>query len=183
MDYPRTVILEDPKLKKLILEKNDMILEGRSISEQIDTLEKEMSEINDKIVAEEEKIDVSDIMEKGKKLGEQMKVLLKKMDKLKKQVYERKKAGISKELIASFEEKENAKKELESKRNKIALKVQKWKDRIIPMGQRLAKPHLQNEYEDYETLMLDENGNIIVKIFSHLEEWKERFKKNKYQIR
>lgn len=182
MEYPRTIKLEDPKLKKLILEKNDMIIEGRGVSEQIDTLEKEMVEINNKIVEQEKTVDISDILSEGKEVGEQIKALLLKTDELKKKIYERKKAAVSPDLIASFEEKEKTKKELETKRNKIALRVQKWKDKIIPMGQRLAKPFLQDEFEDYETLLI-EDGEIVVKIFSHLEDYKEHFKKNKYNIK
>lgn len=68
---------------------------------------------------------------------------------------------------------------LENERNKKGLKIQKLKDKLIPLAQELAKPLLLNKYEDLETIDLDpETGKPTVNVFNHLEMWTENFDKN-----
>ena len=67
--------------------------------------------------------------------------------------------------------------ELETKRNKIFLKVQKIKDRATPIIQREATPHL-SEYEDIETAQI-KGEQIIIVTYDRLEDWKASFAKNK----
>jgi ABC-type Zn uptake system ZnuABC Zn-binding protein ZnuA len=65
-------------------------------------------------------------------------------------------------------------------RNKIALKVQKIKDRVTPLVKKEVAPHL-GEYDDTETVQIV-RGKIIVQTFSHLEEWIARFKAKKNTV-
>lgn len=70
---------------------------------------------------------------------------------------------------------------LEKERAKLGMKVQKVKDKVIPMVDKMkGKEIVLGEYDDIETISL-EKGEIVVNIFNHLEEFKkqfaERFKK------
>ena len=68
--------------------------------------------------------------------------------------------------------------DLESERNKIGLKIQKVKDKIIPAIEKAVKPLLENDFEDIESVKI-ENDKISVNIFDHAEEFKKTFLKNK----
>ena len=70
-----------------------------------------------------------------------------------------------------------AKKEkLERDRNKIFLKVQKIKDRLIPLVQKLVRPLLKEKYDDVETAKAI-NDKVYINTFNHLEDWKKKFGK------
>lgn len=81
--------------------------------------------------------------------------------------------NVPRELTKKYEDKKKFKELKENERNKIALKVQKFKDLIIPLGQKIAMPYLQEEFEDFNDIRL-ENGQIVLEIFSHLEDFKAR---------
>lgn len=67
---------------------------------------------------------------------------------------------------------------LDQERSVLGHKIQKLKDKIIPLAQELGKPFLHDEFEDFGTIDI-ENGSPIIEVFSHLETWKEGFRKNK----
>jgi hypothetical protein len=67
--------------------------------------------------------------------------------------------------------------ELERDRNKIALKIQKFKDKLIPMLKKEIKPHLK-EFEDTQTVEL-KDGKVVVETFDYLEDYKARFRSKK----
>ncbi len=100
------------------------------------------------------------------------------------QIFDRMKEQTSQEFRTQHEILAKTKAELETERNKKALKAQKIKDRIIPIARRLLGKHLQNEYEDFYDIQL-KDGVLVGTIFSHLDEWnkkfKERMKKNESQ--
>lgn len=62
---------------------------------------------------------------------------------------------------------------LEKERAKVGMQIQKVKDRVLPIVDKEVKPKL-GEYEDIETVALV-NGEIEVKIFNHLEEFKKAY--------
>lgn len=179
MNYPKTVILEHPKLRKLLEEKNRMVLEGRELSVDIEQLDEEMRLIDEAIQKEEGKAEVSDLKVKANQLADQMKELVNQMEDIRKTLYSRAREKVDKSLINDYESKKKLKETKEEERRKIALRVQKWNDRIIPLSRRLMKPALKDEFEDYYSLVM-ENDKITGTIFNHLEEFKTRFRdKNK----
>lgn len=175
MNYPRTVVLEDVKLKKALQEKEDMILIGREVSEEIEDIENDMAIIDTEIQALEKKVDLSDLEPKAQQLTDEMNILMEKMEAAKKEVWDRIRAQVPKEVTDRYEAKKQQKEALEVQRNKIALKVQKKLDRIIPLGRKVMRPFLENEYEDYDSLRI-ENGEVVGTIFSHLEDFMKRHK-------
>jgi len=179
MNYPRVITLTHPKLIKLEEEKGQLIQEGREVSKQIEDIELEMGKIDIRLQTEESKIDIKDLKAKGDGLVKEMEVLIKgytdKVKDVEKAIYERMKEKTSPELRLKHESLTKEKEELEIERNKKALKAQKLKDRIIPLARRLMKPLLENDYEDYNDIKL-ENGVMVGTIFSHLDEFDKRYK-------
>lgn len=178
MEYPRTVIIENEELKKLLESKEDLIIMGREKSEEIELKEKEMEDIDKKIQDVEKEADVSDLNVEAQVITDEMNAVMAKMEDLKKRLHERVSAFVPKELIATYEKAVSEKDELEIERNKIGLKAQQFTDQIIPLAQSLMKEHIQNEWEDYDTIRI-ENGKIVAVIFSHLETLREALNKKK----
>lgn len=176
--YPRTVILDHPKLISLETQKGQIIQEGREISQQIADVELEMGKIDIRLQAEEAKVDISDLKLQGDTIVSEMEEVAKgyanKIKAIEQQIYDRMKAQTNPELRTQHELLKKQKEELETARNKKALKAQKIKDRIIPIARRLLKGQLQNKYEDYYDIQL-KDGKMIGTIFSHLDEWNKNF--------
>lgn len=174
--YPRTVQLNDEKLKSLLVKKGELVAIGRDKSTQIEAVEQQMEETDKALQAEEAKVDISDLNEKQKAIGAKVDEAIKEMNEVKKEIFDRMMAQTNPELRKKYDELKKKKDDLETERNKIALKAQKYNDKIIPVGRELMKPHLKDQYEDYDTLYLD-NGEIYATIFSHLNDFKTNYKK------
>lgn len=176
MEYPRTIIIDDEKLKTLIQEKTNLILIGREKNHEIEDVENDMKAIDKEIQAVEKSVDTSDIDAKAKVINDEMNAILERATAIKEELRARLKEAVPAMLIEQYETAEKKKTALEEERNKIALKVQKKNDRIIPLGQKLMKPYLLDEFEDYDSLRL-EDGKVIGTIFSHLELFKQNHAK------
>lgn len=159
-----------------MLKKGQIVNQGRLISEDIELLEKEMAEIDKDIQEQEAKVDISDINEKQKIVSAKVDEAIKEMEALKKEIYDRMLAQTSPESREKYNKLEKIKEEKELERNKIALKAQKYNDKIIPLGREMMKPFLEDQYEDYDSLYI-EDGEIVATIFSHLADFKKNFKK------
>jgi hypothetical protein len=183
LEYPRPVTLDNPKLKKLLEEKAEMVMQGRELSQEIEEIEEEMKLIDQEIREQEGTAEIKDIKEKAIALTDQYNAVMKDMEALKKEMYERAKKKVDPKLIKAYEDKKKLKEDKEKERNKKALKVGKWNDKIIPRTQEAMKPYLQDEYDDYYGITL-ENGELIGTIFNHKIDFEKRFKEkvnNKYR--
>lgn len=177
-EYPRKIVLDDAKLKKLLTEKSDMIMDGRKVSEDIDAIEAEMNDIDKEVQAVEGGLVAEDLKERANAITVEFNAVMAKMDELKKEHRERLGTIVPQELKDKYDAKKKEKDELELKRNKIALKAQKWNDKIIPLGRKLMKSFIEDEYEDYDTIRV-ENGEVVATLFSHLDDFKKNFNKMK----
>lgn len=178
MEYPRTVKLENEKLKNLLEEKEGLVLMGQDLTAEIETKEEELKKIDEEIQTAEKTADVADLVEKAKAITDEFNAVVEKMETVKKETFDRIKSFVPAELYERYTATEKSKEELEEKRNKIGLKIQQKKDKIIPITRKLMKPHIQDEYEDFDSIRL-ENGEIISTIFNHLEDFKNRFSTRK----
>ncbi len=174
--YPKTVTIESNKLKELLIKKGELINLGRGKSALIEQVEKEMAEVDLKVQEEEKKVDISDLNEKQKVIGAKVDEAIKEMEGVKKEIFDRMIKQVPGELHTQYDELKKKKEKLELERNKVALKAQKYNDKIIPIGRELMKPHLKDMYEDYDSLYLD-GGEIYATIFSHMNDFKINFKK------
>lgn len=173
--YPRKVTLESPRLKDLLVKKGELVNSGRKLSEDIEFVEAELEKTEAQIMAAEKKVDIGDLNVTANDLTDQLNVLIAKMEEVKKDIYARMKEEIPVVLYNKYDEIKENKEKMESERNKIALKVQKANDRIIPLGRKTMQPFLENEFEDYNTLEL-EDGKVVGTIFSHLQEFETKFR-------
>lgn len=173
-NYPKTVVLEDSKLERLVKEKSDMVLDGRKISEEIDFKQQEMDEIDKQVQEVEKTVNISDLKVEADKLTEEFNAVMSKMNEINGKIRERLNQIVPQELKDKYDNKKKEREELESNRNKIALKIQKWNDKIIPLARKVMKVFIQDEYEDYDSLRL-ENEKVVGTIFNHLEDWKKTF--------
>lgn len=178
MDYPRRIVLVDDKLTRLLKEKGEMILDGRKVSEDIEVLELEMDAINQEMLAEEAKVPTDDLKVEAEVLTKEFNAVMSKMEDNQKRLRERMLETVPKDLRDKYDAKKKEKEDLEIQRNKIALKAQKWNDKIIPLGRKLMKPYLENKYEDYDSIRI-ENGEVVATLFSHLDDFEKRFAEKK----
>ena len=174
--YPRTITIESEKLKELLTKKGELITTGRKTSEEIEEVEKQMEELDKRVQEEEAKVDISDLNDKQKAIGAKVDEAIVEMNAVKQEIFDRMTKQTTPELRTQFDELVKRKDELELQRNKIALKAQKYNDKIIPIGRELMKPHLKDQYEDYDSLFLD-GDEVFATIFSHLNDFKTNFKK------
>lgn len=179
-NYPREVKLENPELKSLIEEKSKLVTEGRAKSVEIEKLELEMADTEKLLIEEEKKVDLDEFHKKEKSITKRMDKCIKDIDEVKKEIYAKIKAETPQELRNKYDEAKRQKEEKETERNKIALSAQKYNDKIIPLSRGLIKPLLQDEFEDYDTIMI-KDGEIVCSIFSHLDDFKTNFNKTKKQ--
>lgn len=176
MNYPKTVVIDHPKLKELLRKKTDLVLQGREMSQDIEDIEKG-NEIIDKQIQEiEAKVDLKEFEAEAEATTKEMEALMNRMNEIQGKIYAKLKRFVPPELGEKYDKNKKLKEKLENDRNKIALKVQKIKDLIIPLTQKVAEPLLKGEYEDFSDVRL-ENNEIVIDIFSHLDEWKKARKK------
>lgn len=174
--YPKIITLENEKLSKLLTEKSELVTTGRAISEEIEKLEAEMQQIDDEMKKIEKTVDISSFKVREQEITSKVEVAIQEMEQVQKEIKELMVAAIPAELGSRYETLKEEKDKKENERNKIALKVQKYNDKIIPQGRKLMKPYLEDNYDDYDTISL-QNGKIVASIFNHIEDFKANFKK------
>jgi len=175
MEYPKRVVLQSPKLTEILTYINDLVLAGRETSQEIDELDEEMGKINQEMQEIEAKVDISDIEPKAKEIVDRVNALMAEQKEIEKEIYNRCSAAVPQELKDKYENLKKTKEDKEVERNKTALKIQKFKDKSIPLARKLMKPFLIDAFDDYEGVVL-ENGELVGTIFNHLLDWKEKWK-------
>ena len=172
--YPRTVEIDNPKLIRLVEEKAAMVLEGRKVSEDIEATEEEMNKIDLEVQAIEATVEAGDLKKEAEELTKEFNAVMAKMENNQKELRRRLHEIVPQEKKDQYDALKKTKDEFEQKRNKIALKISKWNDKIIPLARKIMKVFIKNEYEDYDSLRM-ENGKVVGTIFNHLEDWKKQF--------
>lgn len=167
--------IENPKLLALLMEKNDLVTSGRKISSQMETIEFKIKKFQDKEKIITAKIDPKELREKAEALQDAIQKQMKEFDVLAREIQDIKLAGVPAQMKADHLALMKEREQMERDRNKIALKVQKLKDKAVPIIKKEVKPHLQ-EYDDIETAEI-KDGKIVVKTFNHLEQFRANFKK------
>jgi len=173
--YPRKITLDSPKLTELLTTVNDLVLEGREVSQEIVEQEEIMATANEEMVKIEAAVDITDIDDRAKDFIDRAHKVQEEQLELEKEIHERCKAAVPQELKDKYDNAKKLKEDKEIERNKIGLKIQKFKDKTIPLARKLMKPHLQDEFDDYDGVVL-ENGELSGTIFNHLRDWKEKWK-------
>jgi seryl-tRNA synthetase len=127
---------------------------------------------------EEKKVDLTEFHKKEKSISKRMEKCIKDIDAIKQAIYAKIKAETPQELRDKYDALNKDKEEKETERNKIALSAQKYNDKIIPLSRELMKPLLQDEYEDFDTIWI-QDGQMVCTVFSHLDDFKNKFNERK----
>ncbi len=168
--------LDNKKIKDFLLQRDELVKTGRQISVDIEKIEDKIRVFESKEKMITSKIKPSkEHVELGQKLTDEINEKIKELEKLGNDIDNAKLAAIhadmKKEHLSLMDEKEK----LERERNKVALKVQKIKDRMVPLIQKEVKPLLKDEFDDIETAII-EDGKVIIKTCNYLADWKRTFR-------
>lgn len=174
----RTITINNEKLNKLLSEKEALILEGRATSELIETKESELEAIDKQVQEIEKTVDIKDLEEQATEATEAFNLAVKQMEGIRNEIFDRMSKAVPAELKTKYEDTKKEVEELEIKRNKIALNAQKRTDKIIPLARKEMAKFLKDEFEDFESLKL-ENGIIVGTIFNQVEEFKQNYRNRK----
>lgn len=171
----KTIKIKDKRVLKYLQDKDELVKSGRRISDEITRIETKITDCETK----EKKITANrqnaELGNKAEELKTQINALIKEFEKVASDITVDKLSAIPKELEKTHKDLLKLKEDREQERNKIALKVQKIKDRVIPIIHKEVKPQLV-EYEDIQTAEIVKD-EVVVKIYSKLEEWKEAYQK------
>lgn len=169
------ITINDKKIIQLLLDKDELVKQGRLVSDEIERVESKITACEVKERKITEKCQPKELGEEAEALKAQINELIAKFEKVAGEITKVKLEAIPKDLEATHKELMKKREEKERERNKIALKIQKIKDRVIPLIQKVVKPQLK-EYEDIQTAQI-KKGVVEVEVFSRLEEWKNAYQK------
>lgn len=169
------ITLDSKKLHDYIVDKDTLVFEGRKISGKIDEIERKIAvfEKKEKEITGKTKPN-KELKEEGDKLAKSIETTIKRLEEIGNAIQQKKLEAIPKEMKEEHQGLMKEREKLERDRNKIALKVQKIKDVLVPLVQKACKPLLK-EYEDIETAKAVD-GKVMINTFNHLEDWKRKFK-------
>jgi len=171
------IVITNKKLVKYIEDKDALVTEGRKVTREMESIETKIKnfETQEKLITGKVKPS-PELGARGDALVEEINRKIKELEVLGKEVEEQKLSAVPKEMkdehMALLKKNET----LERERNKIALKIQKIKDRLIPIIQKEVKPLLETEFDDIETAKV-KDGKVYISTFNHLEDFKSKFKK------
>lgn len=171
-----TVVVDNKKVHDAIVAKDVLVQAGRKISQDIEDIEAKIKrfevkeqKITGKVIPPKEMTD------RGDEVAMQIAKLSDELDAIAKKISDSKLESIPKEMKDDHMALLDAKEKLERERNKIALKVQKIKDKVIPIVKKEVKP-LLGEYDDIETAKISE-GMVIITTFNYLDDFKRKFRR------
>lgn len=172
--------INDRKIEDLLREKNDLVEEGRSVSRMLEGLDKLIQKNLDKQRAITSQIEPEDIKKRGEEAVKIYNEAVLNLDKVTNEMTQAKLAGLPDDVRNEYNDLQKRKEGMEKQRNKIALKVQKIKDRVVPAIQKKVVPLLK-DFEDIDTAELIK-GNIVVETHNlltpkieALEKWKTEY--------
>ena len=171
------IILDNKKVLQYISEKDALVISGRKISKDIEDLEVKINRyetMEKRITAKV--IPPKEMTDKGDALVKQVTALNVEIEKIAKEINKSKLDAIplkmKEEHLALMEQREKCERE----RNKLALKVQKIKDKLIPLIKKEVTPLLKEEFDDIETAQI-KDGKVVISTYNRLDEWKAQFRK------
>jgi predicted nucleic acid-binding Zn-ribbon protein len=171
----KIIKIEDKQVLKYLQDKDELVKNGRRISDEISRLETKITDCENKEKKITEKRQPKELGEKAEALKVEINKLVKEFEKVCSAITVDKLSAIPKELEKTHKDLMKLKEAKEQERNKLALKVQKIKDRVVPKIKKHVAPQLE-EYEDIQTAEI-KKGEVVVTVYSALDEWKEAYKK------
>jgi len=102
--YPKIITIEDDKLKNLITQKSELVEAGRSISLEIEELEKVMDATDKEIQEKEKEVDIKDLLEKEKTITKKVEKAIEEMEGVKQEIYDRMIKEVPAELHKKYDD-------------------------------------------------------------------------------
>jgi hypothetical protein len=178
------IIIENKKIHDFIVEKDKLVDEGRALAKDLDVIQDKITDYETKEKAITEKVKApKELEEEGNKIAKIIEDSMKRLEVLGQQIEQTKLDAIPKKMKEEHQALMDTRKEKESMQAKIALKIQKIKDRIVPKIQKDITPSLRRskmkeidigKFEDIETART-KDGKIMINTFNHLEDWMRKF--------
>lgn len=178
------ITVENKKLHDWIVTKDKLVDEGRAneklieaIEKQIEDFKKQEQEITSKITPDPK------LVEEGDRLAKEIEGVMKRLGEIGNLIEQGKLDAIPKDMIEKHRTLLKEKEEKERVRNKIALKVQKIKDRCVPLIKGEVKPFLKakklkeidiGRFNDIETATT-KDGKVNFRLYNRLEEFMSKF--------
>ncbi len=171
----KPIEIDNQKLVELITSKDDEVTKGRALTVEIEKVEKkiEMYEKREKKITAAVAPD-PELKKEGDALAQQVEAIMTRLQEIGNAINKAKLDAIPKDLELEHKAALKEKETLERDRNKCALRIQKIKDKVIPIIQKECKPLLK-EFDDIETAQV-KNGKVFVTTFNHLADWTRKFK-------
>lgn len=177
--------INNKKLHDHIVAKDALVSEGRSISLKIENIDIKVKRLEDKEkIITGKVLPPKELTDRGDEVTLQISKLSDELDKIAKQINDSKLEAIPKDMKEEHLTLLKDKEVLERDRNKIALKVQKIKDKVVPLIQKEVAPLIKKEriveidmgrFDDIETAKT-KDGKVIITTFNHLEDYKKKFR-------
>lgn len=174
----KEIIIDDAKLVKLVKEKEQLVYDGRAVSIELEQIETELEELKKQEREYTEAYKNEELLNQGIAIQEEINAKIEELNKIAEKLKKEKLGNIPKDVVDAHIEKAKRKEKLERELNKIGLKIERIKTRYIPKIQKLARPQLENEFDDLESSELRDD-KIVVKVFNHIDIYKEQFRKRK----
>ncbi len=103
MTYPRKIKIENEKLKQLLAEKDTLVMQGRKLNETIETYVENMKEVENKLIEEEKKVDISIFATEAEECTNEMNALMAKMQAVQKKMFDYIRENTPQELRTEYE--------------------------------------------------------------------------------
>lgn len=170
------IIVEDAQMVQWLLDKDALVKDGRKISVEIEEIQKRIDQLTEQEKEITAKVVPQKLIDEGNALRDKINEDIKKLEQIGNAIRDEKMKAIPKDMEKEHLDLTSKREKLEQERNKVALKVQKIKDRLIPKLQKKMLKHL-GEFEDLLSAELTKDKTkLVVKKFSHLAEWKRAYK-------
>lgn len=179
------ITLENKRVHDFIVIKDELVNQGRKISRDIEDIEIKVARFEEK----EKKITAKvvppkELTDRGDEVAKQMEALGNELNEIADKINKSKLAAIPNDIKEPHLQLLKDKEKLERERNKIALKVQKIKDKIVPIVQREVSPLIRKErmeqidmgkFDDIETAKT-KDGKVVISTFNHLSDYIKKFR-------
>lgn len=173
--------IQNKILASFLEKKNNLITKGRDLSKQIAPIEAEIEELEKEEREITEKVECPEIVDEAKALAEKIDKDVEQLEALYQKLQEEKIAAIPKDLKDKHSSLIEQRKKLTEDRLKVGEEIEALKTKYLPILHKRVKKHLPSKYHDIETAVLDENGDVEITFFSHLDAFKKQFVANSKQ--
>jgi hypothetical protein len=178
------ITLENKRLADWLTQRDELVSQGRKVSQKIEEVEikiKRFEEREKKLTAKV--IPPKELVEKGEELVKKVNEMSKELGIIADQINQSKLDVVPKKMKDDHQQLFRDREALEKERNKIFLKAQKIKDRIIPLVQKEVKPLIGQErmetidvgrFDDIETSKIVD-GKVTIETYNRLHDFMLKF--------